>query len=379
MAPTVSMTQAIKAEAYNLGFVLAGVTRLDIPLHFAVYENWLGENRHAEMGYLATERARSLRGHPQSLFSPARSVLVLGIPYSNPHLLRDFTGKTTNGRVASYAWGQDYHTVIPTRLKALGNFITTSFGVDAVPRGFTDTAPVLERDFAQQAGLGWIGKNTCLINPRHGSYFLLSELFINLELESDPPFLPDRCGGCTRCIQACPTGCIMPDRTLDAGRCISYLTIEKKGPVDRKLRRLMGNWIFGCDICQIVCPWNERFAQHNGNSSFDPRPEVPYPDLIQELNLTPEAFNQKYRNSPVLRPHRRGYLRNVAIALGNSKDLAVLPVLIRSLMTESEPVVRGAAAWAIRQIGGEASEQAITQAVQVETDESVLEELISQV
>jgi epoxyqueuosine reductase len=370
-----SINQAIKAEAHRLGFILAGITFAERPPHYAAYESWLEKGRQAEMGYLATGRARQARADPHLVFPPGRAVLVLGLPYPIPGPLPDLAGRSPVGRVASYAWGQDYHFVIPPRLKALGDFIIASFGADAISLGFTDSAPILERDLAQRAGLGWIGKNTCLINPAHGSCFLLAELFINLNLEIDPPFLPDRCGTCTRCIQACPTGCILPDRTLDAGRCISYLTIEKKGPIDRELRPLIGNWVFGCDVCQIVCPWNIKFAALKGYPSFDPCPNVPFPDLIQELNLPLEGFNRKFLRNPVQRPHRRGYLRNVAIALGNSHDPAALPALLKNLSNEPEPLVRGAAAWAIRQIGEKAALRALNKVARLETNAYVLEEL----
>ena len=369
------MTQAIKAEALHLGFIVAGITSPGRPLHYEAYERWLENGRQAEMGYLATERARLLRADPHLLFPPGRAVLVLGTPYPSPHPLAALEDRSSLvGRVASYAWSEDYHREIPPRLKALGDFIAASFGKDAISRGFIDTAPILERDLAQQAGLGWIGKNTCLIDPARGSTLLLSELFINLELESDPPFLPDRCGHCMRCLQACPTGCILPDRTLDAGRCIAYLTIEKKGPIDRALRPLMGNWIFGCDICQSVCPWNVRFSSP-ADAAFTPRPDVPNPDLVQELSLTPEGFNRKFRHSPVMRPHRRGYLRNVAIALGNSHNPQALPALRQALTHEPEPLVRGAAAWAIRQIGDSFAINSLYAAAELETDPYVLEEL----
>ncbi len=374
-----SITQIIKAEAHRLGFVLAGITLPGRPVHFDAYESWLEKGRHGEMSYLANGRARQARADPRLVYPTGRSVLVLGFPFSSPRSLPEPgpDSRSLVGRVASYAWGQDYHFVIPPRLKALGNFIMVSLGKEAISRSFTDTAPILERDLAQSAGLGWIGKNTCLIDPVCGSYFLLAELFINSDLEMDPPFLPDRCGSCTRCIQACPTRCIMPDRTLDARRCISYLTIEKKGPIDRDLRSLIGNWVFGCDICQIVCPWNIRFASLNGNLAFNPHPDVPFPDLIQELNLTPEGFNWKFRHSPLQRPHRRGYLRNVAIALGNLHDPAALPVLLKVLSNEPEPLVRGAAAWAIRQIGGRAAQIALDDATRLETNADVLQELAS--
>ncbi|MBI3738943.1 MAG: tRNA epoxyqueuosine(34) reductase QueG, partial [Chloroflexi bacterium] len=215
-------------------------------------------------------------------------------------------------------------------------------------RWYTDTGPILERDLAQRAGLGWIGKNTCLINPHLGSYFLLAEIFLDLELEPDPPFVTDQCGTCTRCIEACPTDCILDDRTIDAGRCISYLTIELKDDIPAELRPLMDDWVFGCDVCQMVCPWN-RFAAPQGDPSFHPHKNVRQPNLIQELELLPKDFNRKFKDSPVKRAKRRGYLRNVAVALGNKGTVQDIPALEKAVQ-DHEPMVREHAAWAIQQI-----------------------------
>ncbi|HSL46406.1 MAG TPA: tRNA epoxyqueuosine(34) reductase QueG, partial [Anaerolineales bacterium] len=205
--------------------------------------------------------------------------------------------------------------------------------------------PLLERDLAQRAGIGWIGKNTCLIHPEHGSYFLLSEILLDLDLEPDPPFVTDHCGTCRRCIDACPTDCILPDRTIDATRCISYLTIELKDDIPVELRDKIGSWVFGCDICQMVCPWN-RFAG-KGDSAFEER--GPLPALTEELALTPQGFNQRFKGSPVKRAKRRGYLRNVAVALGNTGDMHALPVL-QSALNDEEPMIREHAQWAIEKI-----------------------------
>jgi epoxyqueuosine reductase len=212
-------------------------------------------------------------------------------------------------------------------------------------RWYTDTGPILERDLAQRAGLGWIGKNTCLIHPQHGSYFLLSEILLDLELEPDPPFVSDHCGTCTRCIEACPTDCILPDRTIDATRCISYLTIELKDDIPLELRDKLGDWVFGCDICQQVCPWN-RFAGE-ADPAFDSK--TPPRSLTEELTLTPQAFNQRFKRTPVKRAKRRGYLRNVAVALGNTGDMHALPVL-QNVLNDEEPLIREHAQWAIQQI-----------------------------
>jgi epoxyqueuosine reductase len=247
--------------------------------------------------------------------------------------------------VAAYAWGDDYHTVFPPRLKELVTFIEEQVGHSVPNRYYTDTGPLLERDLAQRAGLGWIGKNTCLINPKQGSYFLLAEILLDLELEPDLPFSTDYCGTCTRCIQACPTECILPDRTIDARRCISYLTIELKGDIPEEMRPMLGDWVFGCDVCQMVCPWN-RFASPEGNASFAPRPGVPTPNLIRELELTPENFNRKFKNSPLKRAKRRGYLRNVAVAAGNSEDEQAIPGL-EEAQNDEEELVRTHATWAL--------------------------------
>ena len=215
-------------------------------------------------------------------------------------------------------------------------------------RGYSDTGPILERDLAQRAGLGWIGKNTCLIHPTAGSYFLLAEILLGIELEPDPPFPADRCGTCRRCMQACPTGCILPDRTLDARRCISTLTIENKAEIPDELRPQMGNWIFGCDICQMVCPWN-RFAMEEYDLGLASDPGMAYPDLRAEMRLTLQEFNQKFQASPIRRARQPGYLRNVAVAMGNSGNPAFLPDL-EEARQNAEPLVQQHVEWAIQQI-----------------------------
>jgi epoxyqueuosine reductase len=250
--------------------------------------------------------------------------------------------------VAAYAWGQDYHLVLPERLKALVDFVEEQTGQPVPNRVYTDTGPLLERELAQRAGLGWIGKNTCLIHPRLGSYFLLAEVMLGVDLEPDPPFTDDRCGTCTRCIQACPTGCILPDRTLDAERCISYLTIENRGSIPADLRPLMGRWVFGCDICQLVCPWN-RFATADHDPAFAAEPGMSSPDLEEELGLSRQEFNRKFKRSPVIRTRWAGYLRNVAIAMGNAGSPQSIPALEAALQID-EPLIHEQLLWAIEQL-----------------------------
>ena len=303
------------------------------------------------MDYLASERSRARRANPREILPECKSILVLATPYASPigsptGVLREGKGEgESRGKIASYAWGEDYHDILPDRMKELVQFIEGKVGHPIKNRWYTDTGPILERDLAQRAGIGWIGKNTCLINPKQGSYFLLSEIFLDLALEPDPPFITDHCGTCTRCIEACPTDCILPDRTLDARRCISYLTIELKDDITTDLREKMGDWIFGCDLCQVVCPWN-RFAGE-GDSAFAEK--EPLHPLTDELTITAQEFNRRFKPSPVKRAKRRGYLRNVAVALGNTGDIHDLPVL-QNALNHDEPLVREHAQWAIEEI-----------------------------
>ena len=353
------LKEGIKARSFELGFILAGVTTPDPPPHYEIFEGWLAQGRHGTMDYLATERSRTRRANPREIMPECKSILVLATPYSSP-LHPSISAQKTHennsgglaevggheeGQVASYAWGKDYHDVLPARMQELIQFIDEQVGYPVSNRWYTDTGPLLERDLAQRAGIGWIGKNTCLIHPQHGSYFLLSEILLDLALEPDPPFVTDHCGTCTRCIEACPTDCILPDRTIDATRCISYLTIELKDDIPVELRDKMGNWVFGCDICQMVCPWI-RFAGE-GDPAFGEH--SPAPDLTEELSISAREFGQRFKGTPVKRAKRRGYLRNVAVALGNTGDMHALPVLQNALHDE-EPVVREHARWAIEKI-----------------------------
>jgi epoxyqueuosine reductase len=373
-----SLKEKIFAEAKRLGFKLIAVTKPDPPPHLDVYEHWLEKGRHGEMGYLSTDRARIRRADPSLILPECKSILVLGWDYTIPKLSEDLTLKDQRylkGRIASYAWDEDYHDVIPARLKTLVAFIENQVGRPVANRWYTDTGPILERELAQRAGLGWIGKNTCLINPAKGSFFLLAELFLGIDLEPDPPFTADRCGSCNRCIDACPTACILSDRTIDAAQCISYLTIELKGSIPLEMRPQMDNWIFGCDICQQVCPWNQRFAGSSEGQGFHEGTQAANPDLIADLSLSPQEFNRKFKGSPVKRAKRRGYLRNVAVALGNSKAISAVPSLIKSLMDDPDPLVRGHSAWALGEMDDESARRALQEAARDEDDPDVLAEI----
>lgn len=365
----------IEGEARRLGFDLFGICAPETPPHLDVYLRWLRQGRHGEMAYLAAPYAQERRAHPNHILPECRSILVLGMHYPAPTLPAADSPAQPTGRVAAYAWGEDYHDVLLSRMRHLTSFIESNFGTPLQSRCYTDTGAILERDLAQRAGLGWIGKNTCLIHPRRGSFFLLAEILLSVDLEPDPPFSGDHCGRCRRCLDACPTGAILPDRTLDARRCISYLTIELKGPIPLELRPLTGNWVFGCDICQQVCPWNQHFSSQAGGAGFPPRPGVSHPNLLQELGLSQAEFSPKFKGSPIKRAKRRGYLRNVAVALGNLGLPEAVPLLEQALQAEPEPLVRGHVAWALGQIGGQQALSALQRAAAVEQDAYVLGEI----
>jgi epoxyqueuosine reductase len=329
-----TLSGKIKAQAIALGFALAGVTTPDPPPHWLVFQNWLMLGRHASMRYMEDAR----RADPRLVMPDCRSILVLALSYPPPE---------AEG-IAAYARGMDYHLVLKERLADLCRYIQQAAGKPVHSLAYTDTGPLLERDLAQRAGLGWIGRNTCLIHPRLGSTFFLAEVLLDLELESDAPFTADRCGTCRRCLDACPTACILPDRTLDAGRCISYLTIENRGAIPPDLRAQMGNWYFGCDICQRVCPWN-RHAPLPAEPSFSAEPGIPPADLAGELSLPEQEFTRKFKISPIRRARRAGYLRNIAVVLGNRQDPAALPALERACHDE-DALVSEHARWALESI-----------------------------
>jgi epoxyqueuosine reductase len=361
---TQQLSTLFKNTARQFGFAAAGITDAGRPRHWETYHEWVKAQRHAGMSYLATERALTSRADPQLLLEGCRSILVVAAEY--PRSAAFPTGEALpplSGRVASYAWQTDYHITLPLALAGLMEFVQQKAG--AIPhRIYTDTGPILEKDLAQRAGLGWIGKNGCLIHPQKGSYLLLAEVLLGIEMEPDPPFAFDHCGTCTRCIEACPTSCIRPDRTLEAGRCIAYLTIEAKGAIPVDLRKAIGDWVFGCDICQQVCPWNHRLS-----------PGFPLIlNLTDVLALTPEGFSQNFRQSPLARPRRRGLLRNAAIALGNSAAPGGVELLLQAL-GDAEPLVRGHAAWGVGQKGGAAALKGLDNARLMEDDPWVFSEI----
>ena len=315
-----SLTQSIKDAARALGFDLVGVAPVVPSDHGGFYEDWLAQGYAGEMAYLARPDAIAKRRDPRRIMPEACSVVVVGLNYyqGSVEVLAD--GRW--GRVARYAWGDDYHNLMWARLDKLVSFVEAKVGFPITHRRYVDTGPLLERELAVRAGLGWFGKNTMLINPQLGSWLFLGEMLLDLELEYELPIGADYCGTCTRCIEACPTHCILPGRTLDASRCISYLTIELRSEsIPAQLRSHVGNWVFGCDVCQEVCPWN-RFAQPTPEPAFQPRPGLPALELTELLTLDDEAFSRRFRASPIKRVKRRGLQRNAAVALENLADCA---------------------------------------------------------
>jgi len=362
-----TLTEKIRDKARQLGFEQVGFSPAGPLARAAFFTRWLGLGFAGQMDYLA--RTLDKRTAPNRLMPGARTAICLGMNYfqeSSPY------PDPLGGRIACYARGDDYHDLIQHRLLTLWNWLQEITGGQAHGQGYTDTAPILERELAQQAGLGWQGKNTCLINQRQGSFFFLGEILLDLDLDLDQP-VPERCGTCTRCLEACPTAALAAPHLLDARRCISYLTIELKGPIPRSLRPGMGNWIFGCDLCQQACPWNHR-AVPSSEPAFQTRSGLEAPSLLHLLAMDQRAFTEQFRRSPVRRAKRRGLLRNVAVALGNSGSDRAVPALIKAL-GEEEPLVRGHAAWALGRLGGKQARAALNIQMGREQDTYVQSEL----
>ncbi len=352
---------------------------IDIRL-FDKYSEWIRTISFGTMTYLASERHTAPRRDPRLLWPEVRSILSVAVPYDNPASLPKPADGLPRGRIAAYAWQQDYHQTLPILLDRQMQSFQEKLGKPFQWRCSTDSAPILERGLAAYAGLGWIGRNGSLIQPGVGSYLLLAEVFTDLEPEvleelTGGQGIPvtDHCGTCRRCIEACPTGCIRDDRTLDAGRCISYLTIEHKGQIPRDLRPLLGDWVFGCDICQMVCPWNDKHASREAPESL--AIPTPFPELITELALSETEFKQKYARTPILRTKRKGYLRNICMALGNLADPASVEALADLLAHDAEPLVRASAAWALGRIGGITALTSLESAASSESDENVIDEI----
>jgi epoxyqueuosine reductase len=362
------LREQIKAEATALGFDLVGITSAEPLAHGGRLRAWVAQGFAGEMGYMSRDVEK--RVDPSRVWPEVRSIIVLGMNYYTSSATPD--ARPGRGWIARYAWGQDYHTVLGEKLKALVAFIQDVEGADVRARWYVDTGPILERELAWRAGLGWPGKNTNLINRRMGSWLFLGAVLLDRELVYDVPATA-HCGSCTRCLVACPTRALVAPGVLDARRCSSYLTIELRGSIPRELRPLMGTHIFGCDICQAVCPWN-RQAQVSSEPAFLPRAGFAAPELIPLLRLSDDEFRARFRGSPVTRAKRRGLLRNVAVALGNLRDLQALPAL-EAALHDAEPLIRSHAAWALGRIGGSGARQVLHAALSTEGDADVREEI----
>jgi len=387
-----TLLRDLRAQAQTLGFQDVRVCSPDASEHLGFFREWIRNGYHGEMAYLARPEQVERRGDLRLTMDSVRSVVVFSLGYSQsdpPGIPED----RSRGVVARYARGQDYHDLVKGRLQELLVWINRAAqdrGLAEEVRGFpyVDTGPILERELGTRVGLGWFGKNTMLINPGAGSYFFLGLLLLDLPLPVDGSFGLDHCGTCKACLDACPTGALLgrdasEAPVMDARRCISYLTIELKGPIPRELRPALGNRIFGCDICQEVCPWNQKFARASSEPAFQAGPDTDGPALVDLMGLGPEEFATRFSGSPIKRAKRRGFLRNVAVALGNWGSREAVPALARAL-DDPEPLVQGHAAWALGEIlrkagipGDEGSNGAepLRIRLSVETDPWVKEEL----
>ncbi|MFM7036526.1 MAG: tRNA epoxyqueuosine(34) reductase QueG [Planctomycetaceae bacterium] len=360
------LSAAVRNAVFESGLDLAGIAPAVTPAGFHKLLEWLDAGHHGEMQWM--ESRREARRHPQSVLTRVKSVVMVGLNYF------DKSSVAAGPRVSRYAWGRgDYHQVLKERLQPAAALIRKR-RPGCRTRIVVDTAPLMERDFGRLAGLGWFGKNTMLISRRIGSWFFLGAILTDAELAPDESEERSWCGTCTRCLDACPTQAFPAPGVLDARRCISYLTIElRDSPVPGELREGMGEWLFGCDVCQDVCPWN-RFAPTTTRSDFAALPGRNPPDCRQLLRMTREEFVEEFSGLPLERPGYGGLRRNAAIVLGNLRDQSALPEL-RAALCDEEPLVRGAAAWALSRLGDADSLQLLMDCLAREQDPTVREEL----
>jgi epoxyqueuosine reductase len=361
------LTDILKQTAHQLGFDLVGACPAVTPPRLEQFRQWLANGYAGQMHYLA-DRADAYQ-HPRHVLDGVQSLLMLGMPYRTVEPNQPGAGQ---GRVSRYCWGQDYHDLIHERLKQLID-VHRGLTPQANLRGVVDTTPLLEREFAQLAGLGWIGKNTLLLNRRLGSWFFLAALLTSEELAYDEPFEGGYCGTCRACLDACPTGALVDAYRLNAQRCISYLTVELRESIPQAFRDAQGDWLFGCDICQEVCPWN-RHAPSIEESAFQPLSGGNPMDLADLFFLDDDAFRQRFRKTPLWRPRRRGLLRNAAIVLGNRPTESAFAALAHGL-NDSEPLVRASCAWALGHYSSPAARASLQGRLAAESDEEVRAEI----
>lgn len=359
------LEETLVRAAHEQGFILVGfarVRRLDERAEF--FHRWLDEGRQGEMSWLARDPERRL--DPRGIDPRLRSIVSLGYPYAAPAPPDVDWRAEMRGRIAAYALGPDYHDTVLARARAVAARLAQA-RTGAITRVYVDTGAVFERQWAADAGLGWFGRNTNLLNRYHGSYFFLAEILTDVELEPSAEPYREHCGTCRQCLDLCPTGALAEGYVIEPRLCISYLTIEHRGPISPALRPALGNWIFGCDICQEVCPWNVA----SGAASAD----ALMPSLPELMGLDEQGFRRRFEGSAVTRAKRRGLLRNAAVVLGNSGNRDAIAVLARTLEAEPEALVRAHAAWAIGRLGGRAARDGLERRRRGEDDPSVAAEI----
>jgi epoxyqueuosine reductase len=369
-----TLTTQLKEKAQALGFSMAGVVAARPGRRLDAYLRWIGRAYHGRMSYMARPDRVARRKDLNVILPGVRAVVCVGLDYDTLQLPETITRDPGRGRISNYAWGVDYHDVMAPRLEELAAWLRAQAGEEVRHKVYVDTGAILERDHAETAGLGFTGKNTMLIGPRRGSWFFLGELLTTAPLQADTPSAMPGCGTCHRCLDACPTDAFPRPYVLDARRCISYLTIELKGWIPHELRPLMGNWVYGCDMCQAVCPFN-RFALQQGEAVFRPANwDAAAPPLAELLALDEEGFATRFARSPIKRIKRPRLVRNACVAAGNWGSPQALPALL-PLLRDASPLVRGHAAWALGRIGGERALAALAQALASEEDEAVRAEM----
>lgn len=367
-ADRIELTRAVKSDALAVGFDLVGIAPAVSPAGFPKFQEWLRAGFAGEMQYMP--RREAAYEHPRNVSQKVVSVIMLAINYRTEE---PQPADTNQGRVARYAWGTtDYHDLLREKLHLLSDRLHAR-SPGCTTRGVVDTAPLLERDFARLAGLGWFGKNTMLINKRAGSWLLLAGLLTDVDLEPDAPHATSHCGTCTRCLDVCPTEAFVSPFVLDARRCISYLTIELKGAIPVDLRTGVGEWMFGCDLCQDVCPWNGK-APRSTCDRFQPLSDLNPVEPIRILRMDRDQFQQRFKGTPLERPGFDGIRRNAIVVLGNRGDENAIPALVEALGDPS-PMIRGTAAWALGKFDQDSARQALQSALASERDEEVLKEI----
>ena len=386
----VDLFEKLRQKAQELGFNMVGVVTAVPSRRLDAYLRWVTAEMHGQMGYLARPDRLARRQDLNVILPGVQTIISVGLEYATVPLPPAIANDPSRGRISNYAWGADYHDIMTPRLNELAAWLKAQQPQSSVEtKVYVDTGAILERDHAEAASLGFVGKNTMLIAPRRGSFFFLGEILTTLEirdwrLEIDPvtnlqsPIsqMPS-CGSCHRCLDACPTNAFPEPYVLDARRCISYLTIELKGWIPRELRPYLGNWVYGCDICQEICPFN-RFAQPTNEVAFYPERDwnTVAPPLLDLLALGETHFAKRFARSPIKRIKRARLVRNACVAAGNWGSETAVPALI-NLLSDPEPIVRGHAVWALQQIGGEDGRLALAGLRKVEEDTTVLQELNS--